>query len=144
MAAVCRFGVTSSELLRAYDQQLFIATYERICLHRGVDAALKAIAEPRRREILRLVWDRERSAGEISEHFEVSRPAVSQHLRVLREASLLDERREGTRRYYSARTDTVAELSRFLDDYWTGGLERLRDAAEAAERSKQAGRETAS
>ena len=97
-------------------------------------AALKAIAEPHRREILRLVADRELPAGEIAGHFEVTRPAVSQHLRVLKEAGLIEERREGTRRLYRARLDTVADLRRFLDDYWDTSLSRLRDAAEAAER----------
>jgi DNA-binding transcriptional ArsR family regulator len=99
-----------------------------------VDAALKAIAEPHRREILRLVWDQELPAGEIAAHFDVSRPAVSQHLRVLKEADLVDERRDGTRRLYVARRDTVAELRQFLDDYWGDQLSRLRDVAEAEER----------
>jgi DNA-binding transcriptional ArsR family regulator len=99
-----------------------------------VDAALKALAEPRRRAILRLVWSQELPATEIAESFgDVTRPAISQHLSVLKEADLVTERRDGTRRLYRANTDTVAELRRFLDDYWTSGLERLRDAAEAAE-----------
>jgi DNA-binding transcriptional ArsR family regulator len=102
-----------------------------------VDAALRAIAEPRRREILRLVRSRELSAGAIAAHFAVTRPAISQHLRVLREARLVDERRDGTRRLYRARPDTVEELRRFLDDFWTDRLERLRDAAEAKEREKE-------
>ena len=101
-----------------------------------MDAAIKALAEPRRREILRLVWDRERAAGEIAAHFDVTRPAISQHLGVLREAALVSERRDGTRRLYRARPDTVEELRRFLDDFWTAGLGRLRVAAEAAERRK--------
>ena len=99
-----------------------------------MDAALKAIAEPRRREILRLVWVTERSAGDIAAHFDVTRPAVSQHLTVLKEANLVTERRDGTRRLYRARRDTVADLRKFLDNYWTDGLDRLRDAAEAHER----------
>jgi len=103
----------------------------------GVDAALKAIAEPRRRAILRLVWDRELAAGAIAEQFEVSRPAISQHLRVLKDAALVSERREGTRRLYRARHDTVEGLRRFLDDYWTDRLGRLRDAAEAEETRKR-------
>jgi DNA-binding transcriptional ArsR family regulator len=102
-----------------------------------VDAALKAIAEPRRRAILRLVWDRELAAGEIASHFEVTRPAVSQHLRVLKDADLVDERRDGTRRLYVAKRDTVAELRQFLDDYWSGTLTRLRDVAEDSEREKR-------
>src|SRR5438105_7430274 len=102
-----------------------------------MDAAIKALAEPRRREILRLVWDRELAAGEIAAHFDVTRPAISQHLGVLREAALVSERRDGTRRLYRARPETMEELRRFLDDYWTGGLERLRDVAEAAEQRKR-------
>ena len=79
-----------------------------------MEAALKAIAEPRRREILRLVWDAELSAGEIASHFEVTRPAISQHLRVLKEAGLVDERRDGTRRIYRARPDGLEGLREFL------------------------------
>ena len=105
-----------------------------------MDAAIKALAEPRRREILRLVWDRELAAGEIASHFDVTRPAISQHLGVLREAELVSERRDGTRRLYRARLDTVEELRRFLDDFWSQGLGRLRDAAEAAQRAKKKGR----
>jgi DNA-binding transcriptional ArsR family regulator len=99
-----------------------------------VEAALKAIAEPRRREILRLVWDRELAAGDIADRFDVTRPAISQHLRVLKEASLVTERRDGTRRLYRARPEVLDDLRRFLDDFWTAGLQRLRDAAEAEEK----------
>jgi DNA-binding transcriptional ArsR family regulator len=99
-----------------------------------VDAALKALAEPRRRSILRLVWSQELPASAIAERFpDVTRPAISQHLAVLKDAELVSERRDGTRRLYRANTDTMAELRAFLDDYWTSGLERLRDVAEAAE-----------
>jgi DNA-binding transcriptional ArsR family regulator len=101
-----------------------------------VDSALKAIAEPRRREILRLVWSDELPATDIASHFsEVTRSAVSQHLGVLREAQLITERRDGTRRLYRADHGEMARLRRFLDEYWTDGLLRLRDAAEAAERA---------
>ena len=103
-----------------------------------MDAALKALAEPRRREILRLVWSQELPATEIAARFrDVTRPAISQHLTVLREADLVTERRDGTRRLYRANTQTMAELRAFLDDYWTSGLERLRDAAEAAQKRKR-------
>jgi DNA-binding transcriptional ArsR family regulator len=103
-----------------------------------VDAALKALAEPRRRAILRLVWSQELPATDIADQFQdVSRPAISQHLAVLKDAHLVTERREGTRRLYRANTDTMAELRAFLDDYWTSGLERLRDVAEAAEARKR-------
>lgn len=103
-----------------------------------MDAALKALAEPRRREILRLVWSQERPATEIADHFsEVTRSAISQHLSVLKEAGLVSERRDGTRRLYRAERDEMRKLRTFLDDYWTTGLERLRDVAEAAQREKE-------
>jgi DNA-binding transcriptional ArsR family regulator len=103
-----------------------------------VDAALKALAEPRRRAILRLVWSQELPATDIADRFrDVSRPAISQHLSVLKDADLLTERRDGTRRLYRANKTTMEELRAFLDDYWTSGLERLRDVAEAAEAEKR-------
>jgi DNA-binding transcriptional ArsR family regulator len=95
-----------------------------------VDRVAKAIAEPRRREILTMVRDGEMSAGEIASRFEVSRPAVSQHLAVLREAGLLSERRVGTRRFYQAEPQALAGLRDFLNEFWTDRLERLRLAAE--------------
>ncbi len=103
-----------------------------------MDSALKALAEPRRRAILRLVWSQELPATDIADRFrDVTRPAISQHLSVLKEADLVTERREGARRLYRANRDTMAELRTFLDDYWTSGLERLRDVAEAAESRKR-------
>jgi DNA-binding transcriptional ArsR family regulator len=103
-----------------------------------VDAALKALAEPRRREIVRLVWMRERLATDIADRFpEVTRSAISQHLAVLKTAGLVTERRDGTRRWYRADRNEMKKLRKFLDEYWTSGLERLRDAAEAAQRDKE-------
>jgi DNA-binding transcriptional ArsR family regulator len=99
-----------------------------------VDAALKAIAEPRRRAILRLVWSQELPATGIARQFpDVTRPAISQHLAVLRDADLVTERRDGTRRLYRANPATMAALRTFLDDFWSSGLDRLRDVAEADE-----------
>ena len=99
-----------------------------------MDAALKALAEPRRREIVRLVWGQELPATAIADHFgDVTRPAVSQHLGVLKEAGLVSERRDGTRRLYRARQDEMRRLLDELDHYWTTGLERLRDVSEAAQ-----------
>ena len=95
-----------------------------------MEAALKAIAEPRRRAILQLVWDTEMAAGEIASRFDVTRPAISQHLRVLKEAGLIDERREGTRRYYRARPESLGELRPYLESMWKEGLDRLKYAAE--------------
>lgn len=102
-----------------------------------MDLALKAIAEPRRRAILRLVRDDELASGEIARHFDVTGPAISQHLGVLKEAGLVTERREGTRRLYLARREGIDELRRFLDDFWDDRLDRLRDAAERAQRAKE-------
>jgi DNA-binding transcriptional ArsR family regulator len=103
-----------------------------------VDAALKALAEPRRREILRVVWARELPATDIASYFpEVTRSAISQQLGVLRGAGLVIERRDGTRRLYRGNREGMAKLRTFLDHYWTSGLERLRDAAEAAQRRKE-------
>jgi DNA-binding transcriptional ArsR family regulator len=101
-----------------------------------VEAALKAIAEPNRRRILRLVWDAELSSGEIASHFDVTRPAVSQHLTVLKEAGLVDERRNGTRRLYRARPEGLAELKQFLEEFWGDRLETLKQEAEREERVK--------
>jgi len=101
-----------------------------------VEAALKAIAEPNRRRILQLVWDEELSAGEIASHFDVSRPAVSQHLTVLKEAGLVSERRDGTKRLYRAHSNGLADLKAFLDDFWGDRLEVLRREAEREEKRK--------
>jgi DNA-binding transcriptional ArsR family regulator len=101
-----------------------------------VETALKAISAPRRRRILMLVRDRELSAGEIAAHFDVSRPAVSQHLTVLREAGLVEERRNGTRRLYRARPEGLAELKAFLDGFWDERLQALKREAEREERRK--------
>jgi DNA-binding transcriptional ArsR family regulator len=102
-----------------------------------MEAALKAIAEPNRRRILTLVRDGEMSAGEIASKFDVSGPAISQHLKVLKEAGLVDERRNGTRRLYSLRRAGLLDIRQFLESFWAEGLERLKFAAEAEERKKK-------
>lgn len=99
--------------------------------------AFQALAEPRRREILRLVWHREMAAGDIATRFDVTRPAISQHLRVLKRSGLLKERRDGTRRLYRARPETVAELRAYLEEFWETSLRRLGAEAEAEERRKR-------
>jgi DNA-binding transcriptional ArsR family regulator len=99
-----------------------------------MEAALKAIAEPRRRQILALVRDEELAAGEIAAHFDVSRPAVSQHLNVLKEAGLLSERRNGTRRLYRARPEGLADLKTFLEGFWDVRLDALKREAEKEEK----------
>jgi DNA-binding transcriptional ArsR family regulator len=95
----------------------------------------EAVAQPKRREILRLLATRELSAGEVASHFTVTQPAVSQHLRVLKKAGLISERRDGTRRLYSVRPEGLADLHSFLADVLPVGLERLKQAAEKEERA---------
>ena len=105
-----------------------------------MDVELKAIADPRRREILRLVWNEELPASSIAAHFsDVTRSAVSQHLSVLRHANLVCERRDATRRLYRANVREIENLRTLLDQYWSSGLDRLKSAAEAAQRKKDAG-----
>lgn len=96
-----------------------------------MQAALKAIAEPRRRAILRLVWSQERPAGEIAASFpDVTHAAISQHLRVLKEAALVTERRDGRRRLYRARPESVEGLKSFLEEFWDDALARLKEHVE--------------
>src|SRR3954449_3967240 len=105
-----------------------------------MQTAIQALAEPRRREILQLIRDRELNAGEIAAGFDVSRPAISQHLGVLKEAGLVTERREGTRRFYRARPEGLKELREFLEGFWTFSLQKLKREAEAEQRRKRGSR----
>jgi DNA-binding transcriptional ArsR family regulator len=93
-----------------------------------------AVAQTTRREILRLLSRRELSAGEIASHFAVTQPAISQHLKVLKDVGLVNERRDGTRRLLSVRAEGLEDLHRFLADVLPPGLERLKQAAEEEER----------
>jgi len=105
-----------------------------------MQSTIQALAEPRRREILELIRERELSAGEIASGFDVTRPAISQHLGVLKEAGLVSERREGTRRFYRARPEGLKELKEFLEGFWAFHLDELKRAAEAQERKKRGSR----
>jgi DNA-binding transcriptional ArsR family regulator len=87
--------------------------------------ALKVVAEPRRREILRLVWDRELAAGEIADRFDVTFAAVSQHLGVLRDAGFVSVRQEGRARLYKADRKALGPLRPMLEKMWSGSLDRL-------------------
>ncbi len=104
--------------------------------------ALHAVAEPRRREILRLVWDAERSAGDVAAHFDVTFGAVSQHLAVLRKAGLVNVRKDGNRRLYRADRAALGPLAAWLESMWTAELDTLAALAEQAERdtAEQEGR----
>jgi DNA-binding transcriptional ArsR family regulator len=97
---------------------------------RVANDALRALAEPRRREILQLVAHQELAAGEIAAAFDVTRPAVSQHLTVLKSAGLLDERRDGTRRLYRARPEGLSEIRELLDTMWASALDTARRIVE--------------
>ena len=96
-----------------------------------MEAALKAMSDPTRREILRLVQNEELPAGEIASNFPVSRPAISQHLTVLKAAGLIDERRTGVKRLYRTRVEGMAELKAFLEMFGDVRLDRLKAAVEA-------------
>jgi DNA-binding transcriptional ArsR family regulator len=95
--------------------------------------ALNAVAEPRRRAILRLVWDAERSAGEVAGQFDVTFGAVSQHLGVLRRAGLVSVRKDGTRRLYRANREALGPLVTWLESMWASELDTLATLAEQVE-----------
>ena len=95
------------------------------------DAIFRAIADPTRRRILSLVWRQERTAGEIAARFEVSQPAISQHLKVLRETGLVAVRRDGTRRFYRADQRSMAGVRAVVEAFWDDRLAVLKTEAEA-------------
>jgi DNA-binding transcriptional ArsR family regulator len=99
-----------------------------------VRGVLKALADPQRVAILRLVHDQELPAGEIATHFRTTRQAVSQHLRLLTDSGLLDLRRDGTKRLYRVRREAFGELRAFLDAFWSDGLSSLKRSVEQGKR----------
>jgi DNA-binding transcriptional ArsR family regulator len=100
-----------------------------------VQPLIEAIRAPRRREVLRLVWDRELAAGQIHRAMpEVSFGAISQHLKVLRDADAVEVRREGKHRYYRARREAMGSLAIWLEQMWATSLDRLGELAEAEEK----------
>ena len=99
-----------------------------------LDQVFHAIADHHRRDILRLIQTRELSSSEIASRFAVTRPAISQHLKVLSDAGLVTVRRQGTRRLYQARPEGLAEIREFLEGFWDTGLQMLKQAAEDEER----------
>lgn len=94
-------------------------------------AVFTALVEPRRRDMLHLVRERPRSAGDIGRHFDITQQAVSQHLQVLTKAGLVDVRRDGPRRIYAINPEGLAALDEFLAGLWPSGLERLKRAVES-------------
>src|SRR5262249_20403651 len=115
-----RVGLAAGRRSWSVCRYLILDAFKSMCLYKHVldGAILNALADPRRRAILRLVRDVERPAGDIAAHFpEVTGPAISQHLRVLREAGLLAERRAGTRRLYRVRPEGLHELREWLREF---------------------------
>lgn len=101
-----------------------------------IDAVARALADGTRRGLLRLVRDGEHAAGDLAAAFpQMSRPAVSQHLRVLHDAGLVSVRADGNRRYYHARREGLTEVWKYIDEMWTDRLSKLKDVAEQADRA---------
>jgi DNA-binding transcriptional ArsR family regulator len=98
------------------------------------DAAFSALADPTRRAVLDLLRAGVRPAGEIARSFTVSRPAISKHLRILRRAHLVEERREGRHRLYQLNPKPLKSVDSWLEQYrsfWTASLENLKSFVEA-------------
>jgi DNA-binding transcriptional ArsR family regulator len=98
---------------------------------------LQALSNETRFKIVDLVRDKEMTAGAIARHFELTRPAVSQHIGILRAAGLLDERRTGAQRLYATNGENFGELVEYVEIFWRSRLRRLKQAAETIERSKR-------
>lgn len=98
---------------------------------------MQVLAAERRRRILALVWDEERTAGDIAAHFDVSWPAVSQHLRVLRDAGFVRQRRDGNHRYYRAVPGALGALRAIIEQQWRTDLQHLKHLAESDHESEQ-------
>jgi len=103
----------------------------------SVLAKIQALSNETRFKIVDLVREREMAAGSIARRFKLTRPAVSQHIGILREAGLLDERRVGAQRYYVVRSEAFDELVAYIEGFWRPRLRRLKQAAEAVERSRR-------
>src|SRR5947209_20215346 len=101
------------------------------------ETVLTALADPTRRGIFERLAARPRTVGELAGDLPVSRPAVSQHLRVLKEAGLVSERRDGTRRLYRIEPDAVEALRAYFDVFWSQALAAFKAAAESEERSSR-------
>ena len=97
----------------------------------------KALADDSRRQVLMLLKSRERTPSEIATHFDFTLPALSTHLKVLRDAGLVSERREGQNRYYSVNREQMSEMMRFFDQFWDERLRSLKEYVENRERKKR-------
>jgi DNA-binding transcriptional ArsR family regulator len=101
------------------------------------DAVLRALADPHRRQILRLVQYREMPAGQIAAQFPLTQQAISQHIAVLKQAGLLAERRDGARRLYALRHEALDPVRSLLAEFWPDALARLKDAVESARQAEE-------
>jgi DNA-binding transcriptional ArsR family regulator len=101
------------------------------------DVVLRALADPQRRRILRLVQTKELAAGEIAQHFAVTQQGVSHHLQVLQRAGLLQERRDGTRRLYAFDPDAMKPVYAVLAEFWPNALDRLKQVVEHDQAGKR-------
>ena len=99
-----------------------------------IEKVIQALSEPKRREILQLVYTKELTSSAIASNFEISAPAISQHLKVLEGAGLVIVRKEGTKRYYGFKKEGFSELKQFIDHFWDDHLLLLKEAAEEEER----------
>jgi ArsR family transcriptional regulator, arsenate/arsenite/antimonite-responsive transcriptional repressor len=97
----------------------------------------KAVADDSRRQVLMLLKNKERTPSEVATHFDFTLPALSTHLKVLRDAGLVNERREGQNRYYSVNRDGMSEMMRFFDQFWDDRLKSLKEYVENKERKKR-------
>ena len=103
----------------------------------SIDMTLRALAEPRRRKILSLLQAGELTSGAVASHFDVTAPAISQHLKVLEEAQLIGVRRSGTKRLYRTKPGGLIELRGYITEFWTASLRSLAAEAEAEERRSE-------
>lgn len=103
----------------------------------NTDAVLRALADPQRRRMLRLVRNGEVAAGEIAAHFDITQQAISQHLRVLKHAGLVSERREGTKRLYALRPESLEPVRAVLEEFWPAALDQLKYIVEANKEKRQ-------
>lgn len=101
-----------------------------------MDSGLRAVADATRRRIIKLVWSAELTAGDIASGFDMSRPAVSQHLKVLLDSGLVRVRGEGTKRFYSANRESLEALRTFIGEFWDESLARLKEEAEREQKRK--------
>ncbi|MGA0568513.1 ArsR/SmtB family transcription factor [Rathayibacter sp. KR2-224] len=103
----------------------------------GIDRPLRALADRNRRAILAAVRDRPQAVGDVAEALALSQQITSHHLRVLRDAGLVDETREGVRHLFVVRTDGIAAVREYLDGFWPAQLAKLKAAVEGSARESE-------